>query len=226
MDLLVNEKSYIVFDLDDTLYEERSFLESGFRHIDRLLAAQAGRSIAREMIDRFERREDVFQWIVSTFQLSIAQPKAWLLHEYRTHVPTIALNDGARELLDRLRDLNAGMGLMTDGRSITQRNKIEALGLGTYMSDILISEEFGSEKPDPRNCRFFAEKYPDRAFTFIGDNTAKDFIVPAKLGWTTICLRCSGRNIHRQDFTREPRPDHVLSSLRDVRVLPLPQARG
>jgi putative hydrolase of the HAD superfamily len=219
MDLLVDDKSYVIFDLDDTLYPERAFVESGFRHIDDLLTQQLGRSVVAEMMDRFDRREDVFEWILSQLPMPAAIGKDRLLQEYRSHLPRIGLGEGAKELLDHLRSLGVEIGLMTDGRSLTQRNKIKALGLQAYLTDILISEEFGSEKPDPRNYRFFAEKYPDRSFVFIGDNTRKDFIVPAQLGWTTICLKCSGKNIHRQDFSLRPGPDHIISSLRDVRLI-------
>jgi putative hydrolase of the HAD superfamily len=220
MDLLLDSADCFIFDLDDTLYPERSFVESGFRHIDELLRELTGRSLAPEMMERFDRRENVFDWVLRGLRLPKAFSKEWLLHEYRSHVPTIDLGEGAKELLDQLRAADVRIGLMTDGRSISQRNKIEALGLGAYLSDILISEEFGSEKPHPRNYRFFADKYPDSSFTFIGDNTSKDFIVPAQLGWRTICLRCSGRNIHVQDLSAYPRPDHVVSSLAEIRVLP------
>lgn len=218
MDFAINEKSYVIFDLDDTLYPERAFVESAFRHIDNLLNEQLGRSVGADMLDRFDRREDVFEWILSQLPKTGGIGKEWLLQEYRSHMPCISLGAGAKELLDRLHSSNVQIGLMTDGRSLTQRNKIKALGLQPYLTDILISEEFGSEKPNQRNYRFFADKYPDRSFTFIGDNTSKDFIVPAQLGWRTICLKCSGTNIHRQDFSLRPRPDHIISSLRDVRV--------
>jgi len=39
--------------------------------------------------------------------------------------------------------------------------------------------------------------YPGKEFWFIGDNTSKDFIVPEKLGWRTICLANCGDNIHQ-----------------------------
>ena len=218
MNLLINNNSYVIFDLDDTLYAERSYVKSAFRHIDALLARYLGRSIALEMIDRFDKREDVFEWLLSNFQLPADKDKIWLLHEYRTHEPTISLGEGAKPLLEKLRAVNVSIGLMTDGRSITQRHKIAALGLNDYLSDILISEEFGSEKPDPRNYQFFSEKYPGACFTFVGDNTRKDFIVPARLGWQTICLKCSGSNIHPQDFSAHPRPDHIVTSLAEIEV--------
>ena len=218
MDLPVNDKSYVVFDLDDTLYPERAFVESGFRRIDALLKAKAGRSIASEMMERFDRKENVLDWVLREFQLP-ADSKDWMLREYRTHIPDIAPGEGALDLLEDLRAEGVPVGLMTDGRSVTQRNKVRALGLERHLTDILISEEFGSEKPDPRNYSFFAEKYPGRSFVFIGDNMRKDFIVPARLGWTTICVKCSGWNIHPQDLLAEPRPDHIVHSLKDIRVV-------
>lgn len=220
MDLIVNDNSYIVFDLDDTLYLERNFVESGFRYIESLLIREAGRPLIDEMMERFDRREDVFAWLIGEFALSPDKNKAWLLEKYRTHSPDIQLGEDVKVLLSQLRSLGVPMGLMTDGRSVTQRNKIAALGIEDDFADILISEEFGSAKPDPRNYRFFAEKYPGRDFTFFGDNTGKDFIVPAQLGWTTVCLKCSGNNIHAQDFSVGPRPDFIIESFRDVRVVP------
>ena len=83
-----------------------------------------------------------------------------------------------------------------------QRNKIEALGLSRWMDaeDIVISEEFGSEKPALSNYAYFMERYPEcHDFTYVGDNLKKDFIAPNALGWLTVCLKDDGRNIHRQE---------------------------
>ena len=41
----------------------------------------------------------------------------------------------------------AARALITDGRSLTQRLKIQALGLTDLFDDILISEAMQSEKP-------------------------------------------------------------------------------
>ena len=70
--------------------------------------------------------------------------------------------------------------------------------------DIVISEEFGSEKPALSNYAYFMERYPEcQDFTYVGDNPRKDFIAPNALGWMTICLKDDGRNIHRQDYNVE-----------------------
>ena len=112
------------------------------------------------------------------------------------------------------------LGMITDGRSITQRNKFQALGLEQFIENenLVISEEFGSEKPSERNFMFFQDKYADAEFVYIGDNLRKDFITPNKLGWKTICLLDDGRNIHRQDFScpEEYLPNVKIHTLKEL----------
>ena len=96
------------------------------------------------------------------------------------------------------------MGIITDGRSVTQRNKIEALGLEDTFDDIIISEEFGSSKPSEENYLYFEKKYGNSNFTYIGDNTVKDFVTPNSLGWNTLCLLDDGNNIHKQNLDLNP----------------------
>lgn len=94
------------------------------------------------------------------------------------------------------------IGLITDGRSVQQRNKIEVLGLKRWIDeeDIVISEEFGSEKPALENYAYFMKRYLKcHDFTYVGDNLKKDFIAPNSLGWMTVCLKDDGRNIHKQN---------------------------
>ena len=124
------------------------------------------------------------------------------MNVYRCHHPDIMLLDSVEDMLNKLKYQDVILGLITDGRSISQRNKIAALGLGRWFDEenIIISEEFGSEKTDERNFRYFMEHYPNCSFTYVGDNPKKDFVIANSLGWMTICLLDDGRNIHKQDF--------------------------
>lgn len=69
--------------------------------------------------------------------------------------------------------------------------------------NIIISEVFGHQKPDPAAYRFFMEAYPAEAYVYVSDNTKKDFLAPNRLGWETVCLLDDGTNIHPQDFSLE-----------------------
>jgi putative hydrolase of the HAD superfamily len=214
----------VCFDLDDTLYKERDYLRSAFREI---AAYVTGHYTGSEednyniLITAFENGASPFQEINA--KLNIDVPTEYYLRMYRQHRPSICLSAEALDTLTSLKNKGYILGLITDGRSITQRNKIAALGLGRLFSDdnIIISEEFGSEKPSEGNYLYFVEKYPKADFVYVGDNLKKDFIAPKKLDWYNICLLDDGQNIHRQDFKiSEPfTPNcyiHTLAEIIDI----------
>jgi putative hydrolase of the HAD superfamily len=213
-------KSFFVFDLDDTLFQEIDFLKSAYKYISAKIPVTGNANIYQEMLDKYYHKENVFEWLASSFQHLVPEMNVqWLLKEYREHLPAIVLSGASIAFLQTLKKRNISMGLITDGRSITQRNKLRALGIEGYFQDIIISEEFGSEKPDERNYLYFENKYPGMSFYFFGDNTSKDFIVPAKLGWRTICIKNSGDHIHPQSFDKNPIPDFIISGFGEIELI-------
>ena len=195
----------VVFDLDDTLYKEIDYLRSAYRYIAGQLAAG---EVEREEIfgtlyGAYREGRDAFAVLLGNCR-NAEFTKDTLLNWYRSHKPQISLTDGCSEFLARLSANGCRLGIITDGRTVTQTNKIAALGLYEYIADedIVISERFGSEKPSPANYLHFKNKYgADASYYYIADNTAKDFIAPNRLGWTTVCLKDNGQNIHKQDFS-------------------------
>lgn len=199
---MMPNKNVVLFDLDDTLYKEIDFLCSAYRNISTEIEQRfTVHQVYEQMIRDYRDHQDVFLQVID--RIGGGLDKSYLLDRYRSHIPQIRLDHETLLCLSALKDRNIPMGLITDGRSVTQRNKIRALGLHTWIEDtnIIISEEFGSEKPSERNYRYFEERYPDCHFWYVGDNLRKDFVTPNRLGWQTICLLDDGRNIHKQDFS-------------------------
>ena len=87
-----------------------------------------------------------------------------------------------------------------------------------WIEDVVISEEFGSEKPCEANYLYFEKKYPDYRFTYIADNLKKDFVAPNRLGWRTVCLKDDGRNIHSQniEIAEVQKPQFIIDKLTDL----------
>ena len=220
MQIKIDSKTFFVFDLDDTLFQEIDFLKSAYSHISAKISATDHHDIYSEMLQKYHNKENVFEWIISRYRQSTPDISVqWLLKEYREHMPAIALSEANIAFFRVLKERQVPMGLITDGRSVTQRNKLRALGIESYFRDIIISEEFGSEKPDERNYLYFENKYPGMSFYFFGDNTSKDFIVPEKLGWKTICIKNSGNHIHPQSFDKNPIPDFVISGFGEIELI-------
>ena len=185
----------LIFDLDDTLYKEIDFLKSAYREIARVIGHPEAFDF---MLDSYLYGDNAFKSVIYKYNLKFTIDQQ--LDIYRNHKPNISLDQDTATTLDALKARGIIMCLLTDGRSVTQRNKIEALGLARWFSpdDILISEEFGHSKPSMECYQYFINRYPDAEFVVIGDNPAKDFITPNKLAWKTMCLLDDGRNIHKQ----------------------------
>lgn len=201
-----------IFDLDDTLYKEVDFVLSAYRHIDRLLVAEYGMNpgIAFKILTRnYDLGINPFSALndhmIEILGIRIPDAINWMVSEYRYHLPDIHLDNGTKYILNYFKQYyDVPMYIITDGRSITQRNKIRALSIDKYIpwENIFISEEVGYEKTDPYSFSLIRDRHvPSQTqFYFVGDNPAKDFIVANMNNEVSIQLNNNGRNIHPQDI--------------------------
>lgn len=208
----------VCFDLDDTLHKEIDYLKAAYQLIAKQVFDDKWEHYYHQMLIWYDTKDDVFQKVVD---LMPHWDKKKLLEMYRYDVHKLTLDEDVSNLLSSLKALDIKLGIITDGRTLTQGNKIKALGLDKYFDEdmIVISESFGSSKPSEKNYKYFMDKYPEcKDFTYIGDNLQKDFIAPNALGWNTICLIDDGNNIHKQEFdslNREYLPKRKITSLKD-----------
>lgn len=86
------------------------------------------------------------------------------------------LNPGALETLERLRG-RFKLGLVTNGDSDAQRGRMQASGLDRFFDAIVISDEVGCAKPNPRIFRLaLAGLGVDaRDAIFVGDSIPHDY---------------------------------------------------
>ena len=208
----------VVFDLDDTLYKEVDFLKSAYHEIADIVENESGCSgVYEKMILWWKTGDNVFESLIKKYSLDVSINE--LLDIYRLHFPQIHLDDETRNVLTQLQN-TCELGIISDGRSVTQRNKINALGLTDYFdwSDIYISEEVGHLKTEPYSFLQIMKKYPNGHYVYVGDNLQKDFVVPNQLGWDSICLLDDGQHIHKQDFALGDtyQPTHQIKDLKDM----------
>ena len=223
-------KKIVCFDLDDTLFKEIDFLKSGYRKVAELVEKRYGidvRTAYDQMMVWYQRGENAFANLNEKY--GIENPVSDYLNVYRYHQPSLILSQDVKEVLAALKEAGCDLGIITDGREITQKQKIEALGLAEWINPdlVLINEDKKYFKPNhwsfDRMMLKCYEKYPNSelAFYYVGDNTEKDFLAPNELGWSSVCLLDDGRNIHKQDFkiAKENLPQFNVESLRDILTL-------
>lgn len=194
---LINKHSFIVFDLDDTLYKEDDYHTSGLLAVAGQLQKMYGSEVSNKILDwKRSGVKDIWAELCTYLKLpdNTKDSFIWL---YRLHKPNITLSAEVKNTLHFSQEHAAGIAILTDGRAITQRLKLAALGL----QDIpcYISEEYQSEKPNPERFQLIQDEWPGLNYIYIGDNPKKDFLAPNTLGWTTIGLKGNEQNIHSQD---------------------------
>lgn len=205
-----------VFDLDDTLYKEVDYRNSGFSFIHSQIKELYKKDVSECINKAILSGDDVLVSVCKKLNLPMSTKDSFLWM-YRNHMPKIHLSDGAEELIIKLRRNLIQVAIITDGRAISQRNKLKSLGLIDI--EALISEEFGDLKPQTNRFKYLMKKYnKEKKYIYIGDNPKKDFLMPKKLGWITIGIKDNGSNIHPQnlDLPEEYQPKIWVNDFKEL----------
>jgi putative hydrolase of the HAD superfamily len=209
----------IVFDLDDTLYLEREYVQSGFNYVSKWLqkvtTAPSGQ-IFNYLWNLFEQgvRGSTFNELLNAYpELSQYVQVKDIIQAYRTHMPEINLLPDMPELAYYFLDKGFRLGLLSDGAVESQRSKLKALELEALFKPLVLTDVWGQEfwKPHPKGYKYFEETWglQPHELAYIGDNPEKDFATPRCLGWYTIRMRVDGQI----RFTQEPpSPSHAADS--------------
>src|SRR5687768_14212577 len=112
MQIKIDSKSFFIFDLDDTLFPEVEFLKSAYNTISTKLATVIDYEIYEQMFEKYQKKENVFEWIITSYGDKIPHlSKDWLLSEYREHIPKIVLSESTKSFLKKLKEVNVPMSL-------------------------------------------------------------------------------------------------------------------
>jgi putative hydrolase of the HAD superfamily len=186
----------IGFDLDETLYDEISFVKSGFRAVSQFMQAEY-------QIDK----DDFFDTLMHSFHVQgrghnfdfalrkhgFHSPELIdrLIEIYRSHEPEISLREGTREFLMCL-SRKYDLGIITDGIGRVQRNKVKSLEIEELFDVIIYTDDYGKENWKPSELPYrkllgFFDSSPDEVM-YVGDNPHRDFVSANKIGMRTVRL--------------------------------------
>lgn len=209
----------IVWDIDDTLVLESSFVRSGFLAVEQWLAREHGvQGFFAKAWHAFERgvRGTIFNEALRASSLRVTQELIGeLVGVYREHRPQIALLGDACAAIEGARAAGIAMAVITDGPVVMQGNKVRALGLDGVASPCVLAWSEGKAlgKPHPSSFERVQQVHGvgGEELVYIADNPVKDFVAPRALGWRTIRVRRRGGLHHEVDSG-----DDVDVELRDL----------
>lgn len=217
-DYLINDRErldemiVIFFDLDDTLYNQLTPFEKAFKAVFNI----ADLSISEVYISFRKYSDFVFhlsesgempmtdmhiyriQKALAAFGHHITDKMAMdFQKEYEIYQQQITLSQDMIDLLDGLKESQVVLGLITNGPSRHQRDKMSQLKLANWFDDdyIFISSEVGSAKPNKvifELAKKSVKKYKSKKMFYIGDSLSNDIQGAIGSGWQPIWLNRRG----------------------------------
>lgn len=212
----------VIFDLDDTLYNERDFVIESFKKVCRYLSKKYDlkyEDLLYKTIEILEQkgRGEIFNELCEFY--SLQESVANLVDLYRGAKPNIKLYSDGEYILNILSG-HYKIGLITDGMAKVQWNKIEALGIEKYFQKIIVTDDFGREFWKPHRFAYdemlmYFECFPHEAI-YIGDNPNKDFIGAREVGINTIRIIREYGDHMKTKLNKEFEADYIISDLKEV----------
>jgi len=210
----------IVFDLDEVLYDEKTYVISGFRTVSEFL--EKDEAIPKKIIFEYLKRrlkncrERIFNDLLDNFRIYSQKNLKKCISVYRTHTPKIKLYSDAKDCLKRLKDYP--LYIVTDGNKIVQKNKIKALNLENHIKKAILTSNYGLRNSKPSTFCFQKicdmEKTLPTNLVYIGDDPHKDFVGLKREGFKTIRL-FKGR-FKNERLSKEFEADYKIKSLKEI----------
>lgn len=196
-------KNCIVFDLDDTLYNERQYVESAMSHVAEYLSKTYGLenndcyTELMEILDT-QGRGKVFDIFVSRH--GVKESVRNLVDIYRETEPILSLYEDAELLLEELKRREIKTAIITDGCRTVQHHKINALRLQNRIDTIIVTDDYENiAKPSVVPYWMILDRIKGikaEECVYIGDNPKKDFIGARTVGMMTVrIVREAGDNM-------------------------------
>lgn len=215
----------LVFDLDDTLYDEKQFVYSGFLEVANWISdmSKIPSNVIFESMYKdlsVNGRGEVFNNALKQYFHETKKNIRKCLSIYRLHKPRICLEKDVSDLLLELAK-SYSLYIVTDGNKIVQNNKIKSLDVEKYIKKAFITYRYGlnASKPSLKCFEIIKniEKINWQELVYIGDNPNKDFVNLNKVDAITIrVLQGDNANI---EVTNEYDAKFKIEKLSDLRML-------
>lgn len=211
----------VIFDLDDTLFPEMQYVQSGFKAVSVQIEKDFGVDCFGLMLKLFgAAHKNVYNRALDSLGLQYGKEYiGQLVNVYREHTPlSLRFYPDVMPLVKELKSRGTALGIITDGRVEGQKKKLEALGCYGLFDSIIITDGLGGEEFRKPSVRAFEIMCSEMRVGFgqtayIGDNPAKDFYIGAKGVFTVRVKRGDALRPGGAEYYRGVAADLTVGSL-------------
>ena len=196
----------LVFDVDDTLYEQIVPFENAYKSLfDMDIDIEKFYLLSRYYSDvKFEASRNgeitmdeyhIYRIQEAAKDLGVcltAEQALSMQKEYKKNQQKLQMSNITISILELAKENDVKLGIITNGPSEHQWSKITTLGIESWIGreNIIVSGDYGINKPDVRIFEIMKEKLqlPNDSLYYIGDSIENDIVGANNAGWKSIWI--------------------------------------
>ena len=196
----------LVFDVDDTLYEQIVPFEKAYKNLFNMdidmekfyLLSRYYSDVKFEASRNGEMTMDEYhiyriQEAAKDLGVFLTDEQALNMQkEYKKNQQKLQMSDITISILELAIENDVKLGIITNGPSEHQWSKVKALGVERWIDreNIIVSGDYGINKPDVRIFEIMQEKLqlPNDSLYYIGDSLENDIVGANNTGWKAIWI--------------------------------------
>ncbi|TFF63449.1 MAG: TIGR02253 family HAD-type hydrolase [Promethearchaeota archaeon] len=235
-----NKIKLVAFDLDDTLFNSTALSESarikgidamrglGLK-IDRDRAINILMEIVKEYGSNFGYHYNLFfrrlNHMDESFEISFEMKykciAAAVMAYHGTKIESIRLYEDVKPLLEKIKQTDLKIAIITDGIIIKQYEKILHLGIDHLIDLVVISDEIGIKKPNKHLFEYCLRKanVTSEETIYVGDRLDMDIKPALELGIYGVYIHRGGKHDFKLEGRKKPlviQPDYEISDMSEL----------
>ncbi|MBY9005765.1 MAG: TIGR02253 family HAD-type hydrolase [Candidatus Lokiarchaeota archaeon] len=228
------------FDLDDCLFDSTGLsmkarlkgIEAMIKHglnIEKDEAIKILKEIVEEYGSNFSKHYNYFirrlnqvnKKIILSYNMQYKYVAAAIMAYHKEKIDSISLYKDVEKCLSKLKEMNIKTAIITDGIPIKQYEKILRLKIEHLIDLVVITDQIGIRKPNPKLFEYCLKKFEVKGqeTIYIGDRLDRDIAPAKKNGIHSVYIHRGGKydSINKNiTITNELKPTYEIKSLSEL----------
>lgn len=235
----MKKKLAILFDIDDTLYDQVVPFEKALKKIFPGLTGVSSEDLFqrrsyhgeisfRKVLNQEMTQEEMYRYRVqkplAEFGVTVSDEEAMAFQEaYEQSQRELELSETMEQLLNRCQESGVLLGIITNGPAKHQRHKADILGMNRWIPAeyTIVSGEVGIVKPDLRIFRLAEERMnlSGHEIWYVGDSFPNDMLGARTAGWRTIWLNRRRKALPKTEEEGGWQPDYEIHTDEELQAV-------